>query len=102
MVDPSGAMRCWQRWSNRSLFAQQIKSAHIMLLSQPLQTDGKAVQAPTRASHWLDHLLETVSRLLIQADRYNIDLLIRPLNDLEDHPHYLLNSSRLSFDIIRQ
>ena len=62
----------------------------------------RSVQAPAKDFRWLDHLLETISRLLILADRYGVSLLIEPLNDLEDHPHYLLNSSRMSFDIIRQ
>lgn len=102
MVDPSEREALVAEVEQSLLFAQEIKSAHIMLLSQPLQTDGKAVQAPAPGSHWLDHLLETVSRLLILADRYDVNLLIEPLNDLEDHPHYLLNSSRMSFNIIRQ
>ncbi|HPI72898.1 MAG TPA: TIM barrel protein [bacterium] len=102
MVDPSERDALVAEVEQSLLFAQEIKSSHIMLLSQPLQTDGKAVQAPVNGSYWLDHLLETVSQLLILADRYGVDLLIEPLNDLADHPHYLLNSSRLSFSIIRQ
>ncbi|NLP11925.1 TIM barrel protein [bacterium] len=102
MVDPREREALVAEVEQSLLFAQKIKSSHIMLLSQPLQADGRAVQAPVKDAHWLDHLLETVSRLLILADRYQVDLLIEPLNDLEDHPHYLLNSSRMSFNIVRQ
>lgn len=102
MVDPAERESLVAEVERSLLFAREINSAHIMLLSQPLQIDGQAVQAPGKDFRWLDHLLETVSQLLVLADRYDVDLLIEPLNDLADHPHYLLNSSQLSFSIIRQ
>jgi len=103
MVEPDERNHFLSEVEQSARFAKEVGSAHIMLLAQPLTVDGRASSPSAGAlSHWREHLLQAADQAVHCADRIGVDLLIEPLNDRNDHPDYLLNSSRLTFEIIRE
>lgn len=82
-------------------FAQQMNCPRIMLLTQPLQADGRAKALPAYCrERGLDALVETCLKAVHIAVETGIDLVLEPLND-RDHPDYFLQTSQDGFAVIR-
>jgi hydroxypyruvate isomerase len=103
MIDPNDQTAFLHELRQSALIAKTLRCPYIMLLAQPLGEGGRArTPKSVAASRWRNQLLDTAERAVQAAAELDLQLLLEPLNDRDDHPDYILNSSQLSFQIIRE
>ncbi|MBN1543675.1 TIM barrel protein [candidate division KSB1 bacterium] len=84
--------------------AKRLKTPHLMLLAQPLASDGSAIDRTRFGNDEVKfgQIVFCGQKLARLADRCDIDFVIEPLNTRIDHPGYFLDSSALAFQLVRE
>jgi hydroxypyruvate isomerase len=101
MIDPTDVDPFLVEILQSARFAQQVQCPRIMLLTQPLNADGRAKALPDqRQERNFEALVETCRKALPIAEETGIELVLEPLND-HDHPDYYLQTSQDGFAVIR-
>ena len=104
MVDPLEEQLFYDEISKTIKVSARLGCPRIMLLVQRLMTDGKAKPAPGHltSEQKINQIIACGRAAGELADKWNCGIVIEPLNSIEDHPDYFLDSSSLAFRIIRE
>jgi hydroxypyruvate isomerase len=84
--------------------AERVACTRLMLLTNPLEPDGKVANTYPNISMDQKHTqcIEALSRLSRIADEYDVEFLLEPLNTRLDHPGYWLDDADRAFGIIHE
>lgn len=84
--------------------AAQLACPRLMLLAQNLLPDGsgKPLVTPRSQTQLIDTAIESCAEAARLLEERNIDLVIEPLNDVLDHPGFLMNCSEMAFTVVRE
>ena len=104
MIDPTECESFLAEVEAAGTTAARIGCKNLMILTQSLLPDGKAVPLPANLTD-RQKIEQTIRRGLELgklAEELDMTIAIEPLNTILDHPDYFLNSSRMAFTIIRE
>lgn len=84
--------------------AKKIGCPTLMLLVQSLESDGggRVASQKLSAKEIENNIISCGKELAGLADKFDLDMVIEPLNIVLDHPRYELNSSKMAFRIIKE
>ncbi len=104
MVDPQERQFFINELTETIKIAKDLNCPRIMLLVQSLTANGKANPVSDSLSNIqiADQVIACGLEITALADRFDIDMVIEPLNSIIDHPGYFLDSSSLAFQIIKE
>ncbi len=104
MIDPSERMPFLNEVAETAHVARTVGCPRLMLLVQALRPDGSAVPISSGLSRTriIDEVVDCGLALAKLGDNLHLDFVIEPLNTIEDHPGYQLDSSGMAFEIIRE
>ncbi len=104
MIDPAQRKSFLKEVGETAGIAGRMGCARLMLLAQSLKPDGSAVPPPSGLSDTgiFEQIVICGLELANLGDALNLEFVIEPLNTVTDHPGYFLDSSEITFDIIRE
>jgi len=103
MIDPSERKNFLKEVKETGLIAKSLGCHTLMLLVQKLESDnsGKLPAQKLTNQQMEDNIIESGKAVGKLADELAINIVIEPLNDVLDHPHYFLTSSSTAFKLIK-
>jgi hydroxypyruvate isomerase len=104
MIDPNERTGFIDEVIETAKVAKKIRCPNLMLLVQSLEEDGGGRIASVKLSDQeiKDNIIACGKELGSIADKYDLDMVIEPLNTAMDHPRYELNSSNMAFRVIKK
>lgn len=84
--------------------AMQLNCPRLMLLAQALESDDSARPLAGKISHaeLMVHAVQAGRATAQIAEEKNLMIVIEPLNDVQDHPGFLMNSSDVAFEMVAE
>lgn len=102
MIDPNERTQFIDEVIETAGVAKKIGCPTLMLLVQSLQEDGGGRVPSVKLSDQEieDNIIVCGQELGIIADKFDLDMVIEPLNNVLDHPRYELNASSMAFSVV--
>ena len=103
MIDPDEREKFIEEIGESAKVAKKIRCPNLLLLVQKLEADnsGKMPTQKLTMRQMEESIVESGKEAGKIADELNLNFVIEPLNDVLDHPNYVLTSSSKAVDIIK-
>lgn len=104
MIDPAEREAFLAEVAEAGSIAVQLGCKNLMMLTQSLLPDGKAVPLPANLSERqkMEQAIRRGIELGKLAEKLDVTMVIEPLNTILDHPDYFLDCSQKAFTMIRE
>lgn len=103
MIDPAERNDFINEVIETASVAKKIGCPTLMLLVQSLEEDGGGRVSSVKLLNQEieDNIIDCGQELGRLADKFDLNMVIEPLNTVLDHPRYELNSSSMAFKVIK-
>ena len=102
MIDPNERTQFIEEVTETAAVAKRLGCPTLMLLVQSLEEDGggRVPSVELSEKEIEENIIACGKEMGVLADKFDLDIVIEPLNIVLDHPRYRLYSSSMAFRII--